>query len=376
MKYRKFGRTGFKVSALGFGCMRLPLVTGEDGKQSVDTPAAVSLLRHAIDRGVDYFDTAFGYHNSESEVVVGHALRDGYREKVRVATKFPCWDFKKKGDFERVLEIQLGRLQTSYIDCYMLHGLSADSFGQIAVKAGVLERLVAAKREGVVKNIGFSFHDNLETFKRIVDYTDVWDFCQIQYNYMDTANQAGTEGMRHAAAKGLAVIAMEPLLGGKLADKMPAKIAKFFDGTGKTNTEWALDFLWNQPEISMALSGMGSKQMVDDNIKYANRSKIGMLKPEDMKFIAKARQALAGNDAVPCTGCEYCLPVCPKKLPIPAIFHTYNEFARTKDLGKFNERVPAGSSPADCVACAQCEKRCPQKICIGKEMKKIAKKVK
>jgi len=258
----------------------------------------------------------------------------------------------------------------------MLHALSRDSFEKIAVKAGVLERLVAAKKEGVVKHIGFSFHDNFETFKMIVDHTDVWDFCQIQYNYMDIANQAGTEGMRHAASKGLAVIAMEPLLGGKLADKMPAKAAKVFEGSGKTNTEWALDFLWNQPEVSMVLSGMGTKQMVDDNIKYAKRAKVGMLKPEDMKYIAAARRALAGADAVPCTGCEYCLPVCPKGLPIPAIFHTYNEFARTKDLAKFNERVPAGMGPAECIGCAKCEARCPQQICISKEMKKIAKKVK
>ncbi|MCL1910466.1 MAG: aldo/keto reductase, partial [Kiritimatiellaeota bacterium] len=277
MKYRKFGKTDLKISALGFGCMRLPTTTNAAGHHVVDTPVAVSLLRHAIEKGVNYFDTAYGYHGGESEVVTGLALRDGYRERVHLATKFPCWEFKKKGDFERILKVQLKRLQTDYLDCYMLHALGRDSFQKIAVESGVLDRLIAAKKAGVVRHIGFSFHDGVETFKRIVDHTDAWDFCQIQYNYMDTTNQAGTEGLRYAAAKGLAVIVMEPLLGGKLADKMPDDVKTVFDGSGKTNTEMALDFIWNQPEASFLLSGMGTKKMVDENVKYANRSKVGML---------------------------------------------------------------------------------------------------
>ena len=381
MKYRNFGRTPVKVSALGFGCMRLPTV----GENIVDIPQAVSIIRRAIDKGVNYLDTAYGYIGGESEKTVGLALQDGYRERVMVATKFPCWEFKQKGDFERILKIQLKRLKTDYLDCYMLHALGRDSFRKIAVENGVLENLVAAKKSGKVKHIGFSFHDNIDAFKTIVDHTDVWDFCQIQYNYMDTANQAGIEGLRYAAARGISVIVMEPLLGGKLADKMPADVQTVFDGTGKTNTEWALDFVWNHPEVSMLLSGMGTKQMVDDNIKYANRSKPGMLTAEDTKTIARARQALSGKDAIPCTGCEYCLPVCPKKIQIPTTFLTYNEYARAKKnkksadsetrtaeaLNKFRER--SGGRAADCISCGACVKRCPQQIPIPRALKKIAK---
>ena len=397
MKYREFGKTGEKISTLGFGCMRFPMMPADpsapEQKPAVNIPEAVALLRHAIDNGVNYVDTAYGYHGGESEKIVGLALRDGYRQRTNLATKFPCWEFKQPGDFDRILDIQLERLQTDHLDFYMLHALSRDSWEKIALQGGVLEQLRAAKASGKVRRIGFSFHDNLDVFKSIVDHTDAWDFCQIQFNYLDIANQAGLAGLRHAAAKGLAVIVMEPLRGGKLADLMHDDVRKVFDGTGKTNTEWALDFVWNHPEVSLLLSGMGTRRMVDENMEYADRASAGMLAPQEMAIIAKAREAIEGENAVPCTGCEYCIP-CPAGVAIPSVFQACNTLAKA-NATKADEKTDSGESlravriaeakaqyanwvpnfgktAESCVSCGRCEKRCPQHIAISEEMKKAA----
>lgn len=382
MKYRKFGKTGVKVSALGFGAMRLPVIPVDKSdpklKSVVDDDAAVALIRRAIDKGVNYVDTAYGYHGGNSERVVGLALQDGYREKTYLATKFPCWEWKKSGDFGRILNKQLKRLKTDHIDFYMLHALGAQSWNDIILKNGLLEKLIKAKKSGKVRHIGFSFHDNLDVFKSIVDYTDAWDFCQIQLNYIDTDNQAGLAGLRYANAKGLAVVVMEPLHGGSLANLMSPDVVKVFEGTGKSHVEWGLDFIWNMPEVALLLSGMGSKQMVDDNIKYAGRSSVGMLKSADTVVISKAQQALLGQNTIPCTSCEYCLP-CPFGVAIPYNFQTYNNLSKGKSKAECvaqyaNWVTMFGKQASACVGCRACEPKCPQHIVISERMKEVAAK--
>ena len=240
MKYREFGKTGLKVSALGFGTMRLPLL--EDGV-TVDEKEAVRIIRHAIDSGVNYVDTAYPYHQGTSEIVVGKALRDGYRDKVFLADKSPIWKLEKESDFDSILEEQLQKLQTDHIDFYLFHALNKERFEKIK-NFHLIDHMLEARKAGKIRYLGFSFHDDLEVFKQIVDYTDQWDFCQIQYNYINRAYQAGDEGLTYAAEKGLAVIIMEPLLGGRLAN-LSEHVAEVFS-QDKTSVEHALDFLWDK----------------------------------------------------------------------------------------------------------------------------------
>lgn len=379
MKYRKFGKLGLEVSALGFGAMRLPVILADPSdpksKSSVDDPEAIRLIRRAIDQGLNYVDTAYGYHGGDSERVVGLALQDGYRDKTFLATKFPCWEWKQPGDFERILDKQLQRLRTDYLDFYMLHALGAQSWNDIILKNGLLDNLLKAKQSGKVRHMGFSFHDSLDAFKQIVDYTDQWDFCQIQLNYIDTEYQAGLAGLRYASSKGLAVIVMEPLHGGDLANVSP-DVAAIFAGTGKTPVEWALDYIWNMPEVALLLSGMGSQQMVDDNLVYADRSAVGMLSPADRGVISKAQQILLGQNTIPCTGCEYCMP-CPFGVAIPYNFQTYNNLKKGKTLAECQAQYTNwvtmfGKQASACVACGACEKKCPQHIKIADQMKEVA----
>ncbi len=382
MKFRKFGKTRMDVSILGFGAMRLPVVpidpSNPESKTMVDDDAAVALIRHAIDSGVNYVDTAYGYHGGNSERVVGLALQDGYREKAFLATKFPCWEWKAPGDFERILDEQVRRLQTDHLDCYMFHALGKDSWENICLKNGLLEKMLDAKRAGKIRHIGFSFHDSLDVFKRIVDFTDVWDFCQIQLNYLDTDYQAGLAGLRYAHAKDLAVIVMEPLRGGNLANLLSPDVVKIFNGTGKSHVEWALDYIWNMPEVALLLSGMGSTQMVDDNIQYAGRASTGMLNPTDTVVISKAQQALLGQNTVPCTSCEYCLP-CPFGVAIPSNFQVYNNLFKGKNedecKAQYQDWVTMfGKQSSACVACRACEPKCPQHIVISERLKEVAEK--
>ena len=237
MQYRKFGNTGVQVSALGFGCMRLPLL---EDKVTVDEKEAVKIIRHAIDEGVNYIDTAYPYHNGTSECIVGKALEDGYRDKVYVADKSPMWKLEKESDFDDILEEQLQKLGTDHIDFYLLHALNRERFEEKVKKFHLLEHMKAAREAGKIKYLGFSFHGDLETFKELVDYTDEWDFCQIQYNYINLDYQAGDAGLHYAANKGLGVIVMEPLLGGRLAN-LSSHVAEVFSKE-KTVVEHALDF--------------------------------------------------------------------------------------------------------------------------------------
>lgn len=367
MNYRKFGNTGAEVSALGFGCMRFPTVN-QDGKEVIDEARAISMVREAIDAGVNYIDTAYPYHEGQSEFVVGKALQDGYREKVYLADKCPVWMLKKEEDFEKYLDEQLEKLGVDYIDFYLLHALEKPRFEELVKKYNLVKHMEAAKAAGKIKHIGFSFHDSVEVFKEIIDYYDGWEFCQIQYNYVDVHDQAGTEGLRYAAKKGLGVVIMEPLRGGKLADVAP-HLADAFPKS-KTPVEWALDFLWDQPEVSLLLSGMSAEQQVKDNLEYAGRSSVGMLSDEEREIYKEAKKIFDTMARVKCTKCAYCMP-CPAGIDIPGTFAILNSTV-TEGKEKAKEAYDKLETKADaCLKCLRCEQVCPQHIGISAVMADI-----
>ncbi len=364
MQYRTFGRTGIAVSALGFGTMRLPLAQEE----KVDEAEAIAILRHAIDSGVNYVDTAYPYHQGNSERVVGKALQDGYREKTYLADKCPVWLVEKEEDFERILDEQLEKLQTDHIDFYLLHALNRERLEEKVKKFHLVDHMKKAREAGKIRFLGFSFHDSMDVFKEIVDYSDDWDFCQIQYNYINVDYQAGMEGLRYAAQKGLAVVIMEPLLGGRLAN-LSDHVAEVFSKE-KSPVEHALDFLWDQPEVSLLLSGMSSRQQVEDNLAYADRSAVGCLKEEEKEAYRKAKEIYDSMSMVGCTGCAYCMP-CPFGLNIPEIFKAYNLYG-LHGLNPAKEAYEKLGVLADaCRSCHHCEKECPQNLKISQVMKDV-----
>ncbi|MEM4611093.1 MAG: aldo/keto reductase, partial [Thermoproteota archaeon] len=283
MKYRRFGKLDWQVSALGFGCMRLPIIGNDHSK--VDEPEAIRMIRYAIDHGVNYVDTAYPYHGGNGEIVVGKALRDGYRERVRLATKMPIWNINSREDMDRIFDEQLKKLQTEYVDFYLLHALNKNSWLKIK-NLNVFDWAERVVSEDRIKHLGFSFHDDFEVFKEIIDAYDKWTLCQIQYNYENEEVQAGTRGLKYAAGKGLAVVIMEPLLGGALANPPPA-VKQLWDEAGKDPVEMALQWLWNKPEVSVVLSGMSTMDQVKRNIEFASRSGVGILSDEDLKLIAR-----------------------------------------------------------------------------------------
>jgi len=371
MLYRKFGSDAWEASILGFGCMRLPTSDGIPISVNIACDEAIAMIRHAIDEGINYLDTAYTYHEGKSEVVLGKALRDGYRDKVRIATKSPVWMVEKADDFERFLEEQLERLQAGPIDYYLFHGLSKKRWDDIRA-LGLLRRAEAAVADGRIKNIGFSFHDAYGAFQEIIDGYDGWSMCQIQYNYMDTENQAGTKGLRHAAARGIPVVVMEPLLGGNLASP-PPDIREIFDAHAdrRTPVEWALQWIWDQPEVTVVLSGMRSMRELEENILTANGSLDRALQEEDLRLIARVREAFEAKAAIPCTGCGYCMP-CPQGVDIPANFGLYNNGIIYDDLMVSRFRYFRFFSDTDkasaCTGCEECEEKCPQDIRVSELM--------
>ena len=374
MKYRKFGKLDWKASALGFGCMRLPTKDGRGYSDQVDEAESIAMIRRSIDAGINYLDTAYPYHGGQSEIVLGKALRDGYRDKVKVATKSPVWMIQKPEDFDTYLREQMTRLQLEHIDFYLLHSLTSARWEPL-VKLDVLARAEAALKDGRIGHIGFSFHDNHETFKKIVDAYPGWEMCQIQYNYMDVDNQAGTRGLRYAASKGLAVVVMEPLFGGRLASP-PAAVAEVVAGDpGKrTPADIALQWIWDQPEVSTILSRMSSMVQVEENIRSADRSAAGSFGPGDFALIDRIRAKYRERALIPCTKCDYCLP-CPNGVSIPRNFELYNDAVIHDDptlprftYGRFlTETERAGH----CTACRECEEKCPQSILISEWMPKV-----
>ncbi len=389
MKYRKMGSFEWEVSALGFGAMRLPM----NQQMRVDEEEAIKMIRFAIDNGVNYVDTAYPYHNGESEVVVGKALKDGYREKVHLATKSPIWMIKKAEDFDTYLDEQIKRLQTKP-DVYLLHGLNRDRLEKIK-SLNLIEKIEQAKKNGLIKYIGFSFHDNFEVFKQIIDYYN-WDCCQIQYNYLDIEYQAGTKGVQYAGSKGVALIIMEPVRGGKLAipdrvlNKKP-EIKEVLDKSKmkRSMPDWALQFVWNHPEVSVVLSGMSTMQQVVENVESANNSGVNSLTKEELQTISELREAYSKYIVIPCTSCGYCLP-CPNGVSIPNVLRLvndlyywggrgrprlaffYNRMAKTdKDLEKRKaEGEEVEGAATLCIQCGECLEKCPQQIDIPSCMEK------
>ncbi len=361
--YRKF--TDIEVSPLGFGCMRFPKT--DDGK--IDRSTAKQMLLKAYEGGVNYYDTAYPYHDGESEDLLGEFLAENnLRTKVNIATKCPVWEVKKEGDFERIFDDQLKKLSTDYIDFYLLHALDKQRVDEIVLKFGLIDKLRSLKEKGVIRHMGFSFHDSLDSFKRIVDMCPDWDFCQIQMNYINTDYQAGIEGLRYAHSKGLSVIIMEPLLGGRLASP-PERVLSALP-KGKTPPELGFDFLWNMPEVGLVLSGMSTMQQVEDNLAYMSRSHIGMLSDEDLKMYENAKEIFDKMALVPCTKCAYCMP-CPLGIDIPAVYEAYNATV-SKGMKKAREMYAEITTAASaCVGCGKCLKVCPQHIDSPSLMKKI-----
>ena len=370
MRFRKFGKLNWEVSTLGFGAMRLPI---KSNKSNIDEGNAIKMIRYAIDKGVNYIDTAWSYHGGNSEILVGKALQDGYRGKVKLATKLPSWLIKSAEDMDIFLDKQLKKLQTDDIDFYLLHGLNKNRWENYK-KLSIFEWIKKVLNQGKIKHIGFSFHDDYNTFKDIIDAYD-WDLCQIQYNYLDIDYQAGRRGLKYAAEKGIAVVIMEPLRGGALAGNMPEQIQDIFNEakTKRSTVDWALQWLWSQPEISVVLSGMSTMEQVKENIESANKAAINSFSNEELQLIRKVAGCYKGLSPIHCTGCGYCIP-CPNGVDIPNNFKIYNEARLHKVFKKklieyFTWDKEARA--ANCVSCGKCEKACPQKLKISKLLKDV-----
>ena len=379
MELRNLGSTGIKVSPIGLGLMRLPLEGGAQGYTSsrgADFKAGVELIRHAIDSGVNYVDTAFNYLHGESEKVLGQALADGYRDKVAIATKCPIWMLKDPADFDSLLAKQMGRLKTDHIDVYLLHCVMQGDWKNKVLPNKAVESLLKAKEDGRVGAIGFSFHDTTDFFKEVVDYAP-WDICQLQLNYLDQEFQGGFSAAAYAASKGMGVISMEPLRGGHLVN-LPSRVADVFQEANpdRTPIEWAFDFLWNKPEVSLLLSGMTYKEQIDENITYADRAHIGMLSADELAVYDRAIAAFASYETIPCTGCNYCTG-CPAGVTIPYNFQTYNQYKLSGNMERarweWETAIPLnGARATECTECGTCVEHCPQHIDIPEELKKVA----
>lgn len=371
MQYRKFGSIDFQVSALGFGAMRLPVIAEDSGK--IDEKNALKMLHYAIEQGVNYIDTAYPYHDGQSEPFVGKALsQDGYRNKVKIATKMPCWLIQEPGDCEKYLDEQLAKLQTDHIDFYLLHALFSERW-QSMKHHRVLDWAEQAVQKGKIGHIGFSFHDSFKLFKEIVDSYDQWGLCQIQYNYMNEDVQAGMRGLQYAADKGIAVVIMEPLLGGILANP-PMTIQKVFEDYEANPADIALRWLWNKPEVACVLSGMSDFEQVEKNLRYAEKSGIGKLTAVEDKLVDEVKARFRAKNLIPCTKCRYCMP-CPNQVNIPHNFELYNQaFIYEEDsLSRthYNYHTPEAHKASACVQCKICEEKCPQHIKISDWMPKI-----
>jgi predicted aldo/keto reductase-like oxidoreductase len=358
MLYRKIEKTGDELSVLGFGAMRLPS----------DKKRAIEQMRYAIDHGVNFIDTAAAYMN---EPLVGSALLDGYRERVKIATKLPPWGVHEPEDLDNIFNVQLENFQTDHIDYYMLHGLNRINWEKMQ-KLDALEFLNKHKEDGKIINAGFSFHGDKETFKEIVDGYD-WDFCLLQFNYLDEENQAGLEGLKYAANKGLGIIVMEPYRGGNLTRNIPPEVEKLWNRaeTKRTPAEWALRWVLNHPEVHCVLSGMNEEEHIKENLRIAEESLPNSLKDEELEIIDKVRDKYRELMKTGCTGCRYCMP-CPSGVDIARCFEMYdtaNTFPDNKRQSKILYAVGLGvihggkaAYASNCIKCGKCEKHCPQEL--------------
>lgn len=352
--------------------MRLPVIDNDQAK--IDEKATREMVEYAVAHGVNYIDTAWPYHREQSEPVVGRILKGGLRDKVYLATKNPVWLVNSREDFDKYLGEQLTKLQTDRIDMYLLHALGKERWSKL-LEYNFADFLDRAKADGRIRYAGFSFHDDLATFKTIVDAYD-WDFCQIQYNFMDEQFQAGTEGLKYAAAKGMAVVIMEPLRGGRLVRNVHPDVQAIWDRTGtrRKPADWALRWVWNHPEVTLLLSGMGELSQVIENVATAETATPGGLSAAELQAFEEIKAFYRARTMVACTQCEYCQP-CPQKIVIPHYFGTWNDAAMyglRADYAKNYERMKQNfGDPAACAECGQCEEACPQHLPIRKHLKEL-----
>jgi len=374
MNYRQYGKLGYEVSALGLGCMRLPRII-QDGKASVDLEKAFEIIRYAAGHGINYFDTAYGYHNQTSESVLGEALDGGLRQKVKIATKQPFYVMKSADNIRRNLENTLKKLRTDYIDVYLIHNINNFCWEGIK-QLEVIKEYEKFRDEGLIRAISFSYHGGLELFREVLGYYD-WQMCQIQQNLVDIDHEATAEAIKLAGDKGCALVIMEPLRGGNLA-KATAAVQAIYDGfeVSRTAVEWAFKHVLDYPQVSTVLSGMSTLEQLKENIEIFSRPDAlpNTLTAEEHELLLKVKAAYESVEGVPCTGCEYCMP-CPHNVNIPRIFSLYNDGVRfeTFELSKraywFMTGMGVGADASHCVECGECEDKCPQGIKIIDRLK-------
>lgn len=373
MNFRTIGKDKDKVSIIGFGCMRLPMMKGEDGK--IDELEAMKQIRYSIDHGLNYIDTAWPYHGGQSETFVAKVLKDGYREKVLLADKLPSWLIKSREDMDVFLDKQLKKCETEYFDMYLLHALNKNSWANL-VENNVFDFIEKALASGKIRNIGFSFHDEFEVFEEIVNSYN-WDFCQIQLNFYDEAYQAGVKGLKLAASKGMDVVIMEPLRGGRLATNVPDRVTEIYKETGFKHTAagWALRYLWNYPEIKVILSGMNNMDHIKDNLNEASNALPNMLTEKEKDAIKSVNAFYKSKIQVDCTSCRYCMP-CPHGINIPRNFEMYNNAHVFNNKKLFTEYYYNFLKPDElaevCLQCGECLPKCPQHINIISELENVA----
>lgn len=377
MNFRINQKNGSQLSILGFGCMRLPAVNG-----NIDEPRAIALIRRAAQAGINYFDTAYIYQRGKSEIILGKALAEGLRRQVCIATKLPPFMVGKLDAAKKIFTVQLARLQTEYIDYYLVHMLVDKAMFERLASLGVMAWLEDLKKAGIVRNIGFSFHGTKPDFEALLQAYP-WDFCQIQYNYMDENSQATKSGLQLANRLGIPVIVMEPLRGGKLVNRLPEEVKEAFANCKplRSPAEWGLRWVWNHPQVNIVLSGMSDEAQLEENIRIAGDAEADALSQKELDVFTHVKAVLLEKTKVPCTACNYCMP-CPHGVDIPGCFSYYNDkYLMNKRSAKFEYMRNLGglaakpSNASICRRCGKCEIHCPQRIGIIRQLELVSREM-